>query len=118
MIWLLGGYIWLFVHRPFEVWYALGEIQLERGYMLFMMLVWLVQPNKGFTPNRIHVAVVAFSFALLAAWVMSPYGSQPGPMDTVETYAKIAVFYVMVVTTVRQASQLRLLVLLFLASNA
>ena len=20
MIWLLGGYLWLYVHRPFEVW--------------------------------------------------------------------------------------------------
>ncbi len=26
MIWLLGGYMWLFIHRPFEVWPWLGIV--------------------------------------------------------------------------------------------
>ena len=31
MIWMLGGYMWLFVHRPFEVWPWLGDLQIERA---------------------------------------------------------------------------------------
>ena len=117
MIWLLGGYMWLFVHRPFEIYNALGEIQFERGYMLFMMLVWTVAPNKSFVSNRIHVALGFFSIALLLAWVMSPYANKPGCIDTVESYAKVAVFYVLVITTIRDDNQLRLLVFLFLTGT-
>ena len=28
MIWLLGGYMWLFVHRPFEIWPVLRQLDL------------------------------------------------------------------------------------------
>jgi O-antigen ligase len=118
MIWLLGGYMWLFVHRPFEVWPWLGALQLERGYMLVMMLVWLVTPGKGFMPNRIHAALALFSIVLFTAWVLSPYADQPGCTDTVENYVKVTVFYVLVVTTIRDERSLRLLVLLFLGATA
>jgi O-antigen ligase len=117
MIWLLGGYMWLFVHRPFEIYLALGEIQFERGYMLFMLLVWLVSPNKGLVGNRIHAAVACFTFAMLVTWVMSPYADKPNCILTVENYAKVAVFYVLVITTVRDEKQLRRLVFLFLTAT-
>jgi O-antigen ligase len=118
MIWLLGGYMWLFVHRPFEVWPALGAIQLERGYVFMMLLAWVVAPGKGFVPNRIHAAIAVFSAVLLSAWVLSPYADRMGCLDVVENFAKVMVFYVLVVTTVRDERGLRLLVLLFLAANA
>src|SRR5665213_2568282 len=98
MIWLLGGYMWMYVHRPFEIYPLLGAIQFERGYMLVMLLVWLVSPNKGLAGNRIHAAVAFFSFGLLLTWVMSPYADEPSCALTVENFAKVAVFYVLVVT--------------------
>ncbi len=116
MIWLLGGYMWLFVHRPFEVWPALGALQLERGYMFVMLLAWFVSPGKGFASNRIHAALALFTVVLIAAWVISPYARMPGCTDVVENYFKVSVFYVLVVTTVRDERGLRLLVLLFMAS--
>jgi O-antigen ligase len=118
MVWLLGGYMWLFVHRPFEVWPSLGALQLERGYMLLMLLVWLVVPGKGFMPNRIHAALALFTVVLVAAWVQSPYADMPGCSEAVENVFKVAVFYVLVVTTVRDERSLRLLVLLFLGATA
>jgi O-antigen ligase len=116
MIWLLGGYMWLFVHRPFEVWPALGAMQIERAYMIVLILAWLVAPGKGFVLNRIHVALALFTAVLLSAWVLSPYADKPGCLDAVENYVKVSVFYFLVVTTVRDERGLRLLVLLFLAS--
>ena len=116
MIWLLGGYMWLFVHRPFEVWPSLGALQIERAYMLVMLLAWLVHPGKTFLANRIHVALFLFTVALGAAWMLSPYANMPGCTDVVENYAKVAVFYVLVITTVRTEQQLRLLVLLFVGA--
>ena len=40
MHWLLIGYIFLFIHRPFEVWPGLGEIRLELLYMLVTGIVY------------------------------------------------------------------------------
>jgi O-antigen ligase len=118
MIWLLGGYMWLYVHRPFEVWPALGSLQVERAYMLVMILAWLVYPGKTIVVNRLHAAIALFTVALAAAWLLSPYAAMPGCTDVVENYAKVAVFYVLVVTTVRDEKTLRLLVLMFLGAVA
>ncbi len=116
MIWLLGGYMWLFVHRPFEVWPALGAVQLERGYMLMMLVAWLVSPGKGFLPNRIHLALGILTLTMTMGWVLSPYADKPGCADVVENYFKVIVFYVLVITSVRDERGLRLLVLLFLGA--
>jgi O-antigen ligase len=116
MIWLLGGYMWLYVHRPFEVWPSLGNMQIERGYMLLMLLAWLIYPGKTFRMNRIHLALALFSMALGAAWVLSPYADRPGCWEVVENYIKVAVFYVLVVTTIRDEKSLRILLLMFLAA--
>ena len=67
------------MHRPFEVWPWLGDFQIERIYMLLMIAFWVVQPNKGWLPNRLHAAVVIFtSVVLTMAWVASPYMYSPG----------------------------------------
>ena len=116
MIWLLGGYMWLFVHRPFEVWPWLGDLQIERVYMLLMVVYWAVQPNKGWVPNRLHGALVFFTLVLTAAWAASPFMSAPGCPDTVENYYKVIVFYVLVVSSVRDEASLRTLLILFLTA--
>ena len=41
MIWLLIGCMWLFIHRPYEVWPWLAEYHIERVYVIFMICVWL-----------------------------------------------------------------------------
>jgi O-antigen ligase len=114
MIWLLGGYMWLFIHRPFEVWPWLGELQIERAYMILMLVYWVVQPNRGWLPNRIHAALAFFLLVLTAGWLASPFAALPESQDLVENYWKIIVFYVLVITSVRDAAGLRLLVMLYL----
>ncbi|MFO0930457.1 MAG: O-antigen ligase family protein [Gemmataceae bacterium] len=118
MIWLLGFYMWLYVHRPFEVWPALGAMQIERGTMFLMALVWLVSPEKKLIGNAIHAAVAAFTVVLVAAWVVSPYADRPGCWEVLDTYFKVLVFYCMVVTTVRDERTFRLLILMFLGAVA
>lgn len=118
MIWLLGGYMWLYVHRPFEFISILGTLQFERAYMMLMLVAWAVTPDKGFAVNRLHVAVLFFTFALFGAWLLSPYNTVPACYDVVENYVKVTVFYVLVVTTVRDERSFRLLLLLFIIANA
>lgn len=116
MIWLLGGYIWLYVHRPFEVWPALGTLQIERVYMTFLLLAWLFAPGKRWSPNRIHAAIAFFAATMTLSWICSPYMGEILCMETIENYYKVLVFYVIVLTTIRDERQLRLLLTIYLIS--
>ncbi len=112
MIWFLGGYMWLYVHRPFEYYGLLGELQLERVYMLVMLAFWVVSPAKGLVPNRLHLALGLFTVAMVVCWAASPWREQG--YDTLENYLKVMVFYTLVITTVRDERGLRKLVGLYL----
>ena len=46
MIWVLIGYMFLFIHRPFEIWPTLGDIHLERIYMVGALLFAAAWPAK------------------------------------------------------------------------
>jgi O-antigen ligase len=113
MHWLLIGYMFLFIDRPFEVWPLLGELHVERFYMLFTMAVWLVHPGKRFLPNRQQAAYAFFAFAVLACWVLSPWSDQGQPV--VEDWFKVVVFYVLLVTTVNDERALKKVVVGFVA---
>jgi O-antigen ligase len=114
MLWLLGGYMWLFIHRPFEVWPWLAELHIERMYMIVTILWWAVAGDKQWVRNRLNVAFAFFWAVLLAAWIASPYSAQG--TETVENYFKIAVFYILVMSTVRSEKDLKLLVMMFLGA--
>jgi O-antigen ligase len=114
MHWVLGGYLWLYIHRPFEFWPALGNLQFERLYMIATLLCWLFYPNKGFVLNRLHLAFVLFAIALVLCWIVSPY-SDDGT-KTVEDFFKVAVFYFLLITTVRDERTLRLMLLIYLTA--
>ena len=109
MHWLLIGYMFLFVHRPFEVWPELGDLRIERIYMLVTLVVWSVSPGKRWLGNPLHGAFAGFALAVLFAWVMSPWMEKTQPV--VEDYFKILVFYLLLVTTVHDEKGLKRVVL-------
>ncbi|QJW93473.1 O-antigen ligase family protein [Frigoriglobus tundricola] len=105
MRWLLIGYMFLFIDRPFEVWTWLGDLHIERVYMLFTLAVWTVYPHKRFIPNAQHAAYFAFGTAVLFAWAMSPWAAHGQPI--VEDWLKIVVFYVLLVTCIHDEEELK-----------
>lgn len=109
MIWLLIGYMFLFIHRPFEYWPVLGSIRLELLYMLLTGAVWLAYPHKRLTFNYTHIAIATFALAVVACTLISPWSDDGWPV--VENYFKILVFYLLVVTSVRDEKDLKRLVL-------
>lgn len=113
MHWLLIGYMFLFIDRPFEVWPWLGDLRIERVYMLLTLAVWVVHPGKRFLPNTQHAAYFAFACAVLFAWAMSPWADTGQPV--VEDWLKIVVFYVLLVTTVHDEEGLKRMVCGFVA---
>ena len=105
MPWLLVGYMFLFIHRPFEVWPVLGDLRVERLYMAGMIVAWLLASPKRLVPNLHHAAYAAFAAAVLLAWLMSPWMERSQPL--VEDYFKVVVFYGLLVTTVRDEAALK-----------
>lgn len=113
MRWLLIGYMFLFIDRPFEVWPWLGDLHVERVYMLFTLAVWAVYPNKRFLPNKQHAAYFAFGASVLFAWAVSPWAQYGQPI--VEDWLKIVVFYVLLVTCIHDEEGLKHVAVGFLA---
>jgi O-antigen ligase len=111
MHWLLIGYMFLFIDRPFEVWPKLGELRLERIYMLGTLAVWLVYPGKRILANLQQLAYAGFAFCVAACWAISPWSEQGQPI--VEDWFKILTFYVLLVTTVHEERTLKKVVVGF-----
>jgi hypothetical protein len=105
MRWLLIGYMFLFIDRPFEVWPWIGDLHVERVYMLFTLAAWAVYPNKRWLPNPQHAAYAAFALAVLVCWAISPWADKGQPV--VEDWLKIVVFYVLIVTTIHDEEGLK-----------
>ena len=113
MIYLLAGYMWLFVHRPFEIWSGLAAFRLERVYFIVMVVVWLLNGQK-LTPNRLHKAFAAFFTVMLVSWQVSAFHDYGN--TTIENYFKVLVFYFLLVTSVRSELDLRKLIVAYLVA--
>jgi O-antigen ligase len=112
-LWLLVGYMWLYVHRPFEIWPVLATFRLELVYILFVLAGWLVYSGKEFTASKIHLAFASFSVAVLICWMASPWISEASVVPI--NFFKVTVFYLLLVTTIRDEKQLRFIIAAFLA---
>jgi hypothetical protein len=105
MLWLLIGYMWLFIHRPFEIWPALGAIRFELLYMLFTGGVWLLYPGKRWIPNALHRAFFALAGVMIFCCLLSPWADKGFPI--LDFYLKQMVFYVVLVTVVHEEGGLK-----------
>jgi O-antigen ligase len=71
MRWVLIGYMFLFIHRPFEVWPSLGDLHIERVYMFGALLALVVCPGKKWLGNVQHLAYFGFALAVVVCWMAS-----------------------------------------------
>lgn len=112
MIWLLIGYMYLFIHRPFEIWEWLGALRIERVYMLLTIAYWAIAVPKRWTPNKINVGIFLFALSFCLSTTFSQYvgfGDQG-----VQDWLKILVFYILVMTSVSRREDFRLLIVAFI----
>ena len=105
MPYLLVGYMFLFIDRPFEVWPWLGDLRVERVYMLLTLAVWAVSPGKRWLSNPQHAAYAAFALAVASCWAISPWADAGQPV--VEDWFKVVVFYFLLVTTIHDEEGLK-----------
>jgi O-antigen ligase len=115
MVWLLLGYMCLFVHRPFEIkgWEILADIRLERMYMLVTLLAVAAWPGKRWLNNRLNWTVLGFALAVLVCWLASPWAAAGD--GRVEDFFKILVFYVLLLLVIHDEPSLKRLLWGFLA---
>jgi O-antigen ligase len=116
MVYLIIGYMWLFIHRPFEVWPFLGTLRLEFVYMLITLTAWLLTAQKRLIGNPLQVAHGAFAAAVLLCWIASPWMMHERAQLAVENYFKLLVFYVILVTSIRDERELKIILIGFLAA--
>jgi O-antigen ligase len=116
MRWVLIGYMFLFIHRPFEVWPVLADLHVERLYMLGALLALAAYGGKKWIPNAQHFAYLAFAVAVAFCWLGSRWADKGE--TTVENYFKLLVFYLLIVLVVHDEKGLRHLLLGFLAVMA
>jgi O-antigen ligase len=102
---LLIGYMYLFIHRPFEIWPTLGVYRIELLYMLVVGCVWLAYPKKIWLPNPLHFAFGVFVCCVLACWLHSNWVDEG--LVAVDKYLKLVVFYGMLVTTIHDEKGLK-----------
>src|SRR4051812_40284846 len=111
MHWMLAGYMFLFVHRPFEVWPVLATVRLERVYMLVLLATWAFGKTKKRWPsNPLNMALVGFTMAAVVCFAASNWSGSIRPQTLIENYLKIFVFYVVVITTVQDERDLERLI--------
>lgn len=112
MIWILIGYMWLFLHRPFEIWPILGTIRLERLYMIFTMFAWFGISAKTWTNNINNIALGLVAFSIFVSTLVSPYEGLGNNLTT-ENWFKVFVFFLLIMTSVKTEKDLKILVTAF-----
>ena len=109
MIWILVGYMWLYIHRPFEIWTWLAAYRVERMYMICTLIAWFAISAKTWTNNRNNAALFLVAFSIFIAALLSPYGG----LGTAENWFKIFVFFLLIMTSVKTEKDLKILVTAF-----
>ena len=120
IVWLLAGYIWLFVHRPQE-WFSLfaaGRVVLL--YMICVTLVWLLgwmsnQDNKRPLGNIFTLAVLFYTLAITVAALFSPY------MNILENddwwaWLRYVLIFVIMMTSIKTERDLKIVVTTFIVA--
>ena len=106
--------MWLFIHRPFEIWPVWGELRLERVYMLITLGYWLLAADKSWVRNRLSAAFGLLGMVLACSWLASPWRELG--TKTIEDWLKVAIFYVLLLSTVRSEAELRRMLWMYVGS--
>ncbi|MDP2896294.1 MAG: O-antigen ligase family protein [bacterium] len=116
MLYIIYGYLFLFIIRPFDNWDILGAIRLEKMYGLFMLSALAVYRRKRSIRSRQTNAV----FALLGAMGLSLAFSYNFAFAWTAFYkhCTLVVFYIVILATLKNESELRGFVIVYIATMA
>lgn len=113
MFWLVVGYLFLFIFRPFEYWPILGELRLERVYMIFLLLAVVLWQDKKNRPHPITNGVLLFFLVMVASLLMA--FNWDDAYSVTFDYFKLIVFYFVVILTIRDEYELKNFIIAYIA---
>ena len=105
---LLFFYMYLFIHRPFEIWPTLGVFRIELIYMLIVGCFWFFNSKKSFIANPLNFGFGLFVTCVIICWVNSPWTEDS--FNHVYKYLTLVIFFVVLVTSINDEKGLRQLV--------
>jgi len=120
IVWLLVGYIWLFVHRPHEWWSVFEAFRIVLPYMVCVTLIWAlgwISNSDGKRPlgNIFTLAVLFYTLAITAATLFSPY-TDIFTNDDLHAWLRYMVFFVIIMTSIKTERDLKIIVTAFVVA--
>ncbi len=110
-LWGVIGYLFLMIFRPFEYWVWLGDLRIERIYMILLIITVAVWPGKKYFHHSITVFLVIF-LAVLCFSAMFAYRTDKA-WDQVWEYFKQIILYFILILSVRDKRDFKILVIAF-----
>jgi len=108
MILLLLGYMWLFIHRPFEIWLWLGTLRIELLYFIVCSVFWLIMHQKIVLKNINIMAIMGICASIL---ISEGITNHTGVLSkTTEEWLKILLFALLLMTSLRDEKGLKIIV--------
>ena len=107
MILLLIGYMWLYIYRPFEIWPWLGDISIEWWFIMTSAVLWFLFHQKNVIRNINVLAIFGIAAAILISDYMTNTSGETN--ETVDEWLKILFFSILLLTSIRQEQELKIL---------
>jgi len=112
MAYLIIGYIFLFIFRPFEVWPVLGTFHMERIYMIATLLVFILAKKNSQVTKPLHYFIIGLCVLVMLAPYYSPYPEATALVA--QQYPKYLVFYIVLLYGITSRRDLEKILLGFL----
>lgn len=115
ILWGLIGYLFLLIFRPYEYWLWLGDLHIERIYMIMLIGAVAIWPGKRYNHHAITTFFLLF-FVILSLSVTVAYRPDKA-WDQVWKYFKQLVLFFIILLSIRDKRELKILVIGFIAVN-
>ncbi len=112
LFWLVVGYLFLFIFRPYEYKLVLGEYHIERIYMIVLLIATFLSQKKRYIPHTISRAVILFFLVITVSAIAGIYPSNS--YDFMVDYIKLLVFYFIITLTIQYENDLKNFVLAYI----
>ncbi len=112
MLWMVIGYLFLFIFRPWEYWPALAPFRIERLYMIFLLALVFLWQGRRHIPHLITRWIMAFLFILLLSSIAAYRWTDAS--EALFDYFKLIVFYFVIIMTVKDERDLKKFILAYL----
>ena len=105
MKYLISIYLFLLIFRPYEYWPELGQFNIQRMFMIFLLIAVFFYQNKKIIINSIQVWLFSFILVLLVSSIFALDTSRA--MTATTKFLDIVVFFYVLVLCIHDQESLK-----------